>query len=121
MKKEIESRLIELTVGINEMTTKLKPGTLSNHLSDQIIRSSSSAALNYGEVQSAESRKDFIHKNSLVLKELRETLIGLRIRHKSNSANDSQELSELMGECNHLTAIFQKTVSTSKSNMPRKS
>lgn len=89
-------------------------------MADQIIRSSSSAALNYGDVQSAESRKDFIHKNSIVLKELRETLIGLRILFESNSSRDDQELITIMKECNHLTAIFQKTVTTSKSNNPSK-
>ena len=33
-----------------------------NHLSGQITRSGTSPALNYGEAQSAESRRDFIHK-----------------------------------------------------------
>lgn len=41
-----------------------------DHLSKQLIRSSTSAALNYGEARSAESRNDFIHKQGIVLKNL---------------------------------------------------
>ena len=49
----------------------------SNHYAGQLLRSGSSPALNYGETQSAESKKDFIHKMSIILKELRESLICL--------------------------------------------
>ncbi len=33
----------------------------ANHLGGQLLRSGTSPALNYGEAQSSESRKDFIH------------------------------------------------------------
>ena len=48
------------------------------HLKGQMIRSSSSAALNYGEHQDAESIKDSIHKLGVVLKELKETRVALK-------------------------------------------
>ena len=38
-----------------------------NHLSGQLLRSGTSDALNYGEAQNAESRKDFIHKMKVIL------------------------------------------------------
>ncbi len=117
MRKELENRLIDLSVGVNILVSSLKRNQFTNNLADQIVRSSTSAALNYGEVQSAESRKDFIHKTSIVLKELRETGIGLKILLKSNSTKDIKEISALIQECNHLTAIFQKTVTTSKSKI----
>jgi four helix bundle protein len=79
MRKELENRLIKLALAVNEICNHLNESFLSGHLSRQIIRSSSSAALNYGEAQSSESRKDFIHKNSGVLKYLRETNISLRL------------------------------------------
>ena len=50
------------------------PKTLAgNHIVSQLVRSSTSPALHYGEAQSAESRNDFIHKMKICLKELRET------------------------------------------------
>ncbi len=117
MRKELESRLIALSVGVNKLVSGLGKNSLTNNLSDQMIRSSTSAALNYGEAQSAESRKDFIHKNSVVLKELRETSIGLKILFDSDSVKDEKGITQLIEECNHLTAIFQKTVTTSKSKI----
>jgi len=117
MRKELENRLIALSVGVNKLVSGLGRNPLTNNLADQMIRSSTSAALNYGEVQSAESTKDFIHKNSVVLKELRETSIGLRILFESDSVKEEKEITALIQECNHLTAIFQKTVTTSKSKI----
>ena len=46
-----------------------------NNLVGQLLRSGISPALNYGEAQSGESRRDFIHKIKIVLKELRELII----------------------------------------------
>ncbi|MEO8088644.1 MAG: four helix bundle protein, partial [Bacteroidota bacterium] len=48
-------------------------------MANQVMRSGTSPALHYGEAQSAESDKDFIHKMKVALKELRETMNALRI------------------------------------------
>ena len=74
MKKyDLEERLIDFSVLILEITNEMENNYAANHLSKQIIRSSASASLNYGEAQSGESRKDFVNKMKIVLKELRET------------------------------------------------
>jgi four helix bundle protein len=117
MKKEIEERLIALCIEVKKLMKGFIKDPSERNLADQLIRSSTSAALNYGEVQSAESLKDFIHKCSIVLKELRETSIGLRIIKASNSTNNGMCLDKTINECNHLTAILQKTVNTSKSKL----
>jgi four helix bundle protein len=70
MRIEIENRLIDFSVSINSLVLHLKKGLLSQVLGLQLIRSATSAALNFGEAQAAESRKDFIHKISIVLEEL---------------------------------------------------
>ena len=116
MRKEIESRLIALSVGVNKSIMELPKSSLTTSLGDQLIRSSISAALNYGEAQGAESRKDFIHKTSVVLKELRETSIGLRIISESGIDEKKVEISKLIDECGQLTAMFQKTVITARKN-----
>ena len=56
-----------------KIITGLEKNYAGNHLAGQIIRSGTSPALNYGEAQSAESSKDFIHKMGICLKELRES------------------------------------------------
>jgi len=97
MRQIIENRLIELTVRINQLIKTLDNSLLSQNVSAQIIRSSTSAALNYGEAQGAESKKDLIHKSSIVLKELRETHISLKIINDSQISNDSSGLSHFIG------------------------
>jgi four helix bundle protein len=50
-----------------------------NHVAGQRLRSGTSPLPNHGEAQAAESRKDFVHKLSICLKELRESLRWLRL------------------------------------------
>ena len=115
MRKEIENRLILLSVGINKLFLVEPKNQLTHILGDQLVRSSTSAALNYGEAQGAESRKDFIHKTSLVLKELRETGIALKIILQSGAIKQKEEVLQIISECDQLTAIFQKTVTSARS------
>lgn len=115
MRKELESRLISLSVNIEKICKGLIRGYMSEHLSKQIIRSSTSAALNYGEAQAAESKNDFIHKISIVLKELRETQICLNLLSGSITENQEQQMQACQKECDELVAIFHKTVMTAKS------
>jgi len=82
----------------------------------QIIRASTSAALNYGEAQGAESKSDFIHKVSIILKELRETQISLKLLSDSIRDNAKPNMDFCQDECAQLVAIFHKTVITAKSN-----
>jgi four helix bundle protein len=83
------------------------------HLKDQAIRSSTACALNYAEAQSAESRKDFIHKLGIVIKELRETKVNLRIMNRFAASSDDV-LIELLKENDELLAIFHSTIMTAK-------
>lgn len=116
MRIEIETRLINLVISIDSITKSLKNSYLSQHLTAQILRSSSSAALNYGEAQAAESRKDFVHKTSLVLKELRETIINLKLLKASVKTENIKAFDKCQNECDQLIAIFYKTVLTARQN-----
>ncbi|UGU17751.1 four helix bundle protein [Sinomicrobium kalidii] len=80
---DLEERLIRFSVDVILACGKLEGGFASQHLSKQLIRSTTSVALNYGEAQSAESKRDFLHKMKVCLKELRESLINLKIQERS--------------------------------------
>jgi four helix bundle protein len=116
MKKELQSRLIDFTAEVIGISKSLKQDFTGQHLGKQIIRSSSSSSLNYGEAQHAESRNDFVHKMSLVLKELRETQINLELIQKSRITNKEDAIKNLVQECNELIAIFYKSIQTAKNN-----
>ena len=111
----MENRLIGLSLDIESLCKVLNTGYMSNHLTDQIIRSSTSAALNYGEAQAAESKKDFIHKISIVLKELRETQISLKLLSGSVKDDHKHLYKHCLDECDQLIAIYHKTVMSARS------
>ncbi len=81
-KYDLEERLIDFSVLLIEIVNEMLNSKAGNHLSGQLVRSGTSVSLNYGEAQSAESKKDFIHKMKVILKELRETFICLKIIHR---------------------------------------
>ena len=110
MRKQIEDRLINFAAEVNKMKKFMEFSEHSENLFNQLSRSSSSAALNYGEALGAESRKDFTHKIGLVLKEIRESYNNLRIILKSGLyKGDKADIESLIDECNQLVAIFNKT------------
>lgn len=117
MRKELEKRLVHLSLKINRICKNLDNSYLSYHITKQIIRSATSAALNYGEAQAAESRKDFIHKISIVLKELRETKISLFLLEESIKVSQLNDVRLCQSECDQLVAIFHKTVDTARSKL----
>jgi len=112
MKYEIESRLIQLALSIDKLCKTIKYSDLAQHLKNQIVRSSTSAALNYGEAQSAESKKDFVHKNSLVLKELRETKVCLKLLVNDITDKNADIYTYCQVECDKLVGLFYKTIQT---------
>jgi four helix bundle protein len=116
MKRELENRLIKFSVLIIKLSESIDHSNFNNYLLNQLLRSSASAALNYGEAQNAESRKDFIHKVSIVLKELKESHINLQILSEAKIFKNSSEVSMATVECDQLVAIFYKTVLSAKKN-----
>jgi len=111
---DLEERLINFAVSIIKLTDTIVPTKAGNHLIGQILRSGTSPALNYGEAQSAESKKDFLHKIKIVLKELRETLVCLKIIYRAKLYTDKIIIDFLLKECDELVSIFVKSVDTAQ-------
>lgn len=116
-KFDLEERLINFAVLIIEIVNELPNTKAGNHLTDQLVRSGTSPALNYGEAQSGESRKDFIHKIKIVLKELRETLVCLKIIQRAKLYKLESNLEKALKENDELISIFVKSVETAQRNM----
>jgi four helix bundle protein len=120
MKFNLEQRLIDFAVSVLEITERLPDSKGSNHLASQLTRCGTAPVLQYGEAQAAESRKDFIHKMKLSLKELRESMICLKIIHKKQYLPEPV-LAPSITEANELTSIFIKSIQTASSNMKKES
>lgn len=119
MKKyDLHERLIDFAVLIIVVTNNIDTTKAGNHLSGQIVRSGTSPSLNYSEAQSAESRRDFIHKMSIVLKELRETHACLKIIERAKLyTNISENITAIIVENKELISIFVKSIETSKAKL----
>ncbi len=120
MKKyDLEERLINFAVLIIQFVESMPNSKAANHLAGQLLRSGTSPALNYGEAQSAESGNDFIHKIKVVLKELRETLVCLKIIYKAKIFTSEEKIKALLKETDELVAIFVTSTQTAKRNKLR--
>ncbi len=118
MKKfDLEERFINYTIEISNIVDDIDNSKLGIYIAGQLIRSGSSPALNYGEAQSAESRKDFVHKLKIVLKELKESRICLKIIKQKPLSKNIILLDSVMKETEELIAIVFKSIETAKSNM----
>jgi len=115
-KFNLEDRLIEFAGIIIKITENLYTTRAGNHIAGQLVRSGTSPALLYGETQSAESRNDFIHILKIILKELRETLIALKIIKNVPLTKNFDLVDKAKIECNELIAIFVKSIETARKN-----
>ncbi len=59
---ELEERLIEFAVRIVKLCNAMPKNAAGRHLGNQLVRSGTSPAFNYGEARAAESKRDFVHK-----------------------------------------------------------
>lgn len=112
---DLEDRLIRFActcLGVCDLLPNTKTG---QNLEYQLSKSSTAAALIYGEAQAAESPADFAHKMKLVLKEIRESKVNLRIIYQKPVATDPS-INFALKEAGELMAIFLKSIETAKTN-----
>ena len=117
---DLADRLVRFHAMIGQMTEAIAHTKEGNNIKNQLIRSSSSAALNYGEALVPESTPDFIHKISLCLKELMESRIALKIILSRNLCPVEDTITKCDSECSELIAIFIASVRTAKKNLAQK-
>ena len=95
---DLEDRLLEFAVNIVELTESLPSTRAGNHIAGQLLRCGTSPLSNHGEVEAAESRKDFLHKLRICLKELRETKRWLRLVGRLKKMRQPENLTTALNE-----------------------
>ena len=108
---ELEERLIEFAVRVIKLSASLPKTPVGKHIAGQILRSGTSPAPNYGEARGAESTADFVHKLGVVLKELNETSIWLRVIERSEILRRDL-LIDIIRENNELCKILAASLRT---------
>ena len=110
---ELEERLVDFAVRIVRLSSGLPKTPAGKHIAGQILRSGTSPAPNYGEARGAESHADFVHKLRIVLKELNETSIWLRVIEQSQLLK-KELLFEITTENKELCRIFSASLKTAR-------
>ena len=111
---DIAGRLIDFSVNIIKLTGHLPKSYAGNHIGGQLLRSGTSPGANYEEARGAQSRADFIHKMSIVLKELKESRYWLTLILKSQMTTHL-DVKQVVDECGRLCAIIAQSIVTAKS------
>jgi four helix bundle protein len=79
-----------------------------------MLRAGTSAGPNYAEARGAESRADFIHKMCVVLKELNETVVWVRMANQSHLIS-AEMTTSIVAENQELCRIIAASIKTARS------
>lgn len=113
----ISERTFDFAVRITKLCNYLdKQSGTPRLLASQLFRSGTSIGANIEESQSAESGKDFVSKQSIALKEARETRYWLKLLIKSELI-PSEKVSSILNECEQLIKIIATSIVTKKKNL----
>src|SRR5512145_1118147 len=122
MRNELARRNIVLeksfdfAVGIVRTARRLQLDRREWVLSKQLIRSGTSIGANIEEAIAAQSKKDFLSKMSIALKEARETHYWLRVIRDSGLAN-GREMEAHIPACQELVKILSSITLTTRENI----
>ena len=112
---DLEDRLLEFTARLLKLVDALPTSRAGNHVAGQLLRCGTSPFANHGEVQGAESRKDFIHKLGVCFKELKEIKRWLRLIARIELLS-AKRVRLLLLETEELIRIFSASIRTAEKN-----
>lgn len=112
--RDIRERTFEFALRILKLCNELnkRPG-VSRDISRQLLKAGTSVGANTEEAQAAQSKPDFISKNSIALKEARETHYWLRLLIAARVFPEKQ-LAELRDEAEEIKRILGSIVVAAK-------
>lgn len=87
------------------------------NISNQLFRSGTSIGANYAESQNAISRKDFVAKVYISLKECNESLYWIELLYRSHIITQ-QQYESIYADCEELKKILMSITKTVRGNEP---
>jgi four helix bundle protein len=105
----LDERLVRFAGETIFFVRKLNKTFELEYYKNQLIRSSGSSSLNYGESQGSITDKDYVFKLSLVVKELKESRNSIRVLEYIKEGNET-ERKWLLNEIEELIAITYKMI-----------
>ncbi len=117
---DLEDRLVKLAVDVVKMTEGMPVSPAGRYYGGQVLRSTGSAALNYGEAQGGETHRDFTHKLKIVRKEIRESYLCVRIIAGAGLYPKAEVRVSISKEVSELLSIFTAAVKTAERRSQRR-
>jgi four helix bundle protein len=114
----LRSKSFAFAVKIVRLVRRLQSEKKEYVLSNQLLRSGTSPGSLFREAEFAQSKKDFINKVSIALKEANESEYFLRLLQATGFEHD-QEISGLFKECGEIKAMSISSIKTAKSNLAK--
>ncbi|HRY99166.1 MAG TPA: four helix bundle protein [Bacteroidales bacterium] len=108
----LRERLLQFAIDAAKFVMDLPKDEFHQNLAHQLIRSSSSAFLNYGEADSSASAKDFINKLRICIKEVNESLHNLLLLERYEYPNPRGKNTILQAEANELGKMLYASIRT---------
>lgn len=112
----LRTKSFAFAVRIVRLVQRLEKVDKEYVLSKQILRCGTSGGALTREAQFAQSKRDFINKLSIGLKEINETEYFLALLHATDYL-DQGEFESLNADCNELKAISISAIKTAKENL----
>ena len=103
--RNIQERTFEFGVRIIRLVDRLPRTIAGMKIGQQLIESGTSVGANMQEADAAESKKDFIHKTGIALKEAQESHHWLRLIDAALLPNDA-EVKALIQEAYELSRVL---------------
>lgn len=114
-KFDLGERFLDFADRVVSVVEALPETRIGRRIADQLLRSGTSPLGIYEEACAAESRRDFIHKLGICLKEIRESRAWLRLISRRNLI-PSPRLEQLVDESDQLARIIGQSIVTARSN-----
>ncbi|MCK4531142.1 MAG: four helix bundle protein [Candidatus Marinimicrobia bacterium] len=111
----ILDKSIQFAIKIIKAYQYLKNDRKEYVMSKQLLKSGTSIGANMKEAIQAQSKRDFLSKTNIALKEASETEYWIDILMKTGYFNERQN--SLMADCIEINKILQSIVKTTKNNL----
>jgi four helix bundle protein len=111
----LADRLVEFAVRIGAAVQSMPRDFVGENIGRQLVRCGTSPAANHAEARDSVSGKDYVFRMQVCLKELRETMVWLRVAQGNGLRN--VDYGSLQRECNELTTIVVTCVKKAKARL----
>jgi len=107
---ELEERTQQFAIDVRIFLRSLNPDLFVKDDITQLIRSSGSVGANYIEANECLSKKDFLYRIKICLKEAKESRYWLKIISSTNKSIAHEEANKLINESTQFVRIFSSIV-----------